>query len=411
VTVPAAGEAVTVSGPAGTTRSLLGLLAADVVSTAGTEMTAVALPWFVLVSTGSPTKMGAVLAAEYGGLTLLGLFGGRVATVCGPRCLMLAADLARAALIAVIPLLFWLDALTFAVILAVAFAVGGFFPGYTTTQRLIMAGLVRDDELRLTRVSGLMGAFNETASFVGPALGGVLVTLIGAERVLVVDAVSYLSAFLLVVILVRPVGGAPVAAATSGVLDGLRYLFGQRSLRWQVTGVGMLGVGFAALIATLPVIALHDGGPTAAGWLLGSYGAGSVVGGLISSRARGTGGRTAAIAVAGLAVTTWLLLPPVPIWAVAGAVAVIGGCSGLYFPRFFAALTTRTPPALRARVMTSVTVAIAAPAPLGFLGAGLLAQHTDSTAPSLIAVAASTTLGAATIVLAGADHGAQRQAT
>ncbi|MDT5036314.1 MAG: hypothetical protein QOE03_1499 [Micromonosporaceae bacterium] len=393
---------------AGASRSLSGLVAADVVSTAGTEMTAVALPWFVLVTTGSPTKMGAVLAAEYAGLTLLGLFGGRVAAVFGPRWLMLAADLLRAVLIAVIPLLFWLHGLSFAVILAIAFGVGGFFPGYTTAQRMIMAGLVRDDELHLTRVSGLMGAVNETASFVGPALGGVLITLIGAERVLAVDALSYLSAFLLVATLVRPVGGEPVTPDTSGILDGLRYLSGQRSLRRQVAGVGMLGVGFAALVATLPLLALHHGGPTAAGWLLGSYGAGSVLGGLLSTRARGTGGRTAALAVAGLAAASWALLAPVPIWALAGAVAMTGVCSGLFFPRFFAALTTRTPPALRAGVMTSVTVAIAAPAPLGFLGAGLLVQHTGSTTSGLIAVAASTTLGAATVVRAGADHGGPR---
>src|SRR4051794_3295750 len=99
-------------------RSLTGLLAADAVSTAGTEMTAVALPWFVLVSTGSPGKMGLALAAEYAGLTVLGLFGARVAGAWGPRRLMLAADLARAALILVIPLLFWLGWLSFPLILA-----------------------------------------------------------------------------------------------------------------------------------------------------------------------------------------------------------------------------------------------------------------------------------------------------
>src|SRR5947209_16416157 len=90
------------SAPAHARRSLTGLLAADAVSTAGTEMTAVALPWFVLVSTGSPAKMGLALAAEYAGLTLLGLFGARLAAAWGPRRLMLVSDLARAALIAVI---------------------------------------------------------------------------------------------------------------------------------------------------------------------------------------------------------------------------------------------------------------------------------------------------------------------
>ena len=201
------------SPPAPVTPSLTGLLAADAVSTAGTEMTAVALPWFVLVSTGSPGKMGLALAAEYAGLTVLGMFGARVAGAWGPRRLMLAADLTRAALILLIPVLFWLGWLSFPVILAVAFTVGGFFPAYSSSQRILMARLVEDDELRLTRVSGLMGAVNETASFAGPALGGVLVALLGPERVLVVDALSYLAAFLLVAVLVRPRWWRPTAAA------------------------------------------------------------------------------------------------------------------------------------------------------------------------------------------------------
>ena len=86
-------------------RPLTGLILADVISTTGTEMTAVALPWFVLVTTGSPTQMGAVLAAEFAGLTLLGLVGGKAATALGPRATMLGSDLIRAALIALIPVL------------------------------------------------------------------------------------------------------------------------------------------------------------------------------------------------------------------------------------------------------------------------------------------------------------------
>jgi hypothetical protein len=102
--------------------------------------------------------------------------------------------------------------------------------------------------------------------------------------------------------------------------------------------------------------------------------------------------------VAGLAASTWLLLLPVPVWTLAGAVAANGVCSGLFFPRFFSALTTRTPVPLRARVMTSVMIAMSAPGPLGFLGAGLLAQHTGSTTASLLLVAVAASLGAAVTI-------------
>lgn len=93
--------------PARTRRPLTGLVLADIISTAGTEMTAIALPWFVLVTTGSPARMGIVLAAEFLGLSLLGLIGARVATAVGPRRLMLGSDLIRAVLIGAIPVLSW----------------------------------------------------------------------------------------------------------------------------------------------------------------------------------------------------------------------------------------------------------------------------------------------------------------
>src|SRR4051794_31329103 len=89
----------------GDRRQLTGLLAAEVVSTLGSEMTAVALPWLVLITTGSATRTGAVLAAQFAGMALLGLWGGQLATRLGARTMMLVSDLARAGLMVLVPLL------------------------------------------------------------------------------------------------------------------------------------------------------------------------------------------------------------------------------------------------------------------------------------------------------------------
>ena len=139
-------------------RSLIGLFLAEVVSTTGTEMTAIALPWFVLVSTRSPTRMGAVLAAEFLGISLLGLWGGPVATFLGPRRMMIFSDLARAVLVGSVPLLFWAGTLSFPLLLVIGLLVGAFFPAYSSSQRLLLAAITGDDELRLTRAGGLLGA-------------------------------------------------------------------------------------------------------------------------------------------------------------------------------------------------------------------------------------------------------------
>ena len=45
-------------------RPIVALISAEVISSLGSQMTFLALPWFVLKTTGSPTRMGVVLAVE-----------------------------------------------------------------------------------------------------------------------------------------------------------------------------------------------------------------------------------------------------------------------------------------------------------------------------------------------------------
>jgi MFS family permease len=306
---------------------------------------------------------------------------------------MLGSDLTRAVLIAAIPLLSWLGLLSFPVILGIGFVVGGFFPAYQSSSQIIQAGLVNDDEVRLTRLGGLLGALNESASFVGPALGGVLVAVFGPSPVLLIDAASYLCAFALIGLLVKPANSAAATAGDDASIGaGLRYLWRNHDVRRLVLGVGVISLSWAALVATVPVLALHHGGASVAGLLLGAYGAGSVVGGLVSSRARRARARTAVMSLFGLAAASWALVLPLPTWAWALAIGGTGVASGLFFPRFFSSLTASIPAALRARVLSTVHIVISAPSTFGFVGAGLLAQQ--STVASRLLVAGSATVGA-----------------
>ncbi len=385
-------------------RPLTALFAAELVSTTGTEMAAVALPWFVLITSGSAARMGLVMAAEFLGMTVFGIPSGHAATALGPRRTLLVSDLARAGLIALIPILHWAGALSFPVLLAVGFSVGAFFPAYSSSQLLVIAGLLGDDEVRMTRVGGLFGSVNETASFVGPAVGGLLVAVIGSANVLVVDVATFLAAFVLVGAFVPKVPAPAPEHREGGPADGLRWVLRNRALRWRVVGLAVMEVGFTAMVATLPVAALlrYGGNVRIAGWLLAAYGAGSVAGGLASTRARSQGDRAATLAILGLAASTWPLLFDVPAWAAALAVAANGVCSGLFFPRFFSALTVRTPEPLRARVTTSVNTLISATGPLGFVGAGFLLHATGSVTAGFALVAAAATLGATVVAVGGA---------
>src|ERR1700749_2525680 len=105
-------------------RSLIALVAAEVISSLGTLMTVVALPWFVLETTGSPQRMTVVLAAEALRLALFALVSGRFATRFGTRRTMLVCDALWAPATAAIPLLHAAGALSFGLLVALALVCG-----------------------------------------------------------------------------------------------------------------------------------------------------------------------------------------------------------------------------------------------------------------------------------------------
>jgi len=100
------------------------LLAAELCSSVGSQLTRLALPWFVLVETGSAARMAFVFAAQLLPVALLGLPSGAVVERLGARTVMVAGDLARAPLVALVPLLHSLELLTFPLLLVLALALG-----------------------------------------------------------------------------------------------------------------------------------------------------------------------------------------------------------------------------------------------------------------------------------------------
>jgi len=175
-------------------RSILALLVAEVVSRLGSQLTALALPWFVLITTGSPTKMGLVFAAELLPMALLGIPAGAVVDRLGPRRAMLVADGARAPIVAAVPFLHEVGGLSFALVLVLAGLLGLFSCAYFTCQRLILPAVVGEDEQLIAQANTLVECANNITQLLGPALAGVLIALMGAANVMWLDAASFLFA-------------------------------------------------------------------------------------------------------------------------------------------------------------------------------------------------------------------------
>ena len=273
-------------------RSIAALLAGELVSRLGSQLTYLALPWFVLVTTGSPTRMTLVFAAQLVPMALLGIPAGSVVHRLGPKTSMLIADGARAPIIALVPFLHEVGGLTFGLILVVAALNGVFSCAYFTCQRLILPAVVGEDEQQLAQANSLVEGATNVTQLLGPALAGVLIAALGAANVMWLDAASFLLAFVLIAAFVR-VGRESFEddAEAGGILAGLRYLRRDALvLRASISSL-MFGFLFPMLTVSFPVLAYtqYDHNPRVAGLLLSAIGGGQVVGSIARLPARDAG--------------------------------------------------------------------------------------------------------------------------
>jgi predicted MFS family arabinose efflux permease len=355
-------------------RALLGVLARDVVSITGSQMTLLALPWFVLTTTGSASRMALVLAVESASMAISGFLGGNVAARLGPRRTMLVADASRAPLVALIPLLHALDALSFPLILAIAAASAAFVTHSFAAKSSLIPELVGEDERVLSEANALLQGAQRITIFLGPALAGVLIAVIGAANVLLLDALSFAVGFLLVLTLVPPVGRIEQDAESRGLAAGFRFLARDRLLRPWTIAVVIGDVGWLVLFAAMPVLVLERFGEEAAllGWIWGAWGLGAVLGNVVSFRTVAGSDRLLVASLGAIAMIAplWLLLTDLPAAAIIATMAASGFANGIGNPPVHALYTLRTPRALRAKVWSVVVALSAVLAPVAIAVAG-----------------------------------------
>jgi MFS family permease len=389
------------------TRTLVALLAAEVVSTTGSAITFVALPWFVLVTSGSAGRMSVVLAAEVVPMALFGIPSGSVVARLGARATMLVSDLLRAPLIALVPLLHWTGHLSFAALVAIVFLVGVFTAPYISSQRTIIPELFGDDEKLVAKASGLFGGAGQLPIVIGPAIAGVLIALIGAPALLIVDGATFLFAFAAVLTFVREGRRVPADDASRGVLAGVRYLASDTLLGPMTLTIIILDGAAGAIAVAVPLLAFtrYDRNPHVAGWIFTSFGAGAVVGSLLVMKLLD---RVAPLRLACLG----MVLATLPLWVVAFDVPWPVACAsvalcGLFVPAVNAPLmgmiSTRPPVALRAKVMTAVMTASGLGSPLGRILVGPV-YGWGGNAGAWVLVAGGLSLGTVLFV-AAAIHG------
>ncbi len=319
-----------------TSRSFALYWRAEAVSGLGTYVTLFALQALVVLTLdGSASDVGWLNAARWLPYLVLGLVIG--ALVDGRRRLplMVGTDLLQAVLLLTIPLLWWLDLLSLPALLVVVVAYGTAAVVNSAASMSFLPRLVGAQDLQPAhaRIDGA----DAVASMTGPALGGVLVSAVGAPLTVLVDSVTYLfSAVTLRGIRHEeppPRTGLTVRGLLADIVEGVRWSYGRSGLATIAVATHGWFVGHAVVGVVLAPYAFLSIGLSA--FELGIVGAcggvGAVVGAAVTTRvgrALGTG-RTIILchAVTTLAVVTMVLSSQVPQGA---AVVVLAAGQALY---------------------------------------------------------------------------------
>jgi MFS family permease len=258
---------------------------AQTVSLFGDQVTVLAMPLLAVLAIGAgPAEMGYLTAAALVPNLLFSLPAGAWADrYPHKRRLMIVADLGRAVLLLIVPLLWWGGGLTLAVLYAVAFGTGTLSVLFEVAHSSLFADLVKRPDY--VRANSLVNGSRAMSFVAGPSLGGLLVQVFSAPFALVTDAVTFVASAGFLSRL--SVAERPVAREfRGGMVAGMRFVMGSPVLRPILLGTSTLNLFnyiFAALFVLYATTQLHIA-PGTLGLVLGAGAVGGLAGAVVAGR-------------------------------------------------------------------------------------------------------------------------------
>jgi MFS family permease len=376
-------------------RPATALLGAYAVSVIGTRLSMIALPLFVLATTGSATRTGLVAMAETAPYVVSQALTGPVTDRVGPRRMSILSDVASAVVVGAVPLLHVLDRLSFGVLLVLV-ALAGLTRGPGDAAKYVsLPGVAEAAGTPVERVMGLEDGIGRFASVVGPLGAAALVGVLGAPAALALDAATFAVAAVVVAVGVpaRLAGPQHHDPDEGGYLrrlrEGAAVVRRDGLLRAIVGMVAVTNLLDAALSGVLLAVWARQqgGGAGLMGVVAAAMGAGAVLG---AATATVIGHRlprrlTFTVAFFLIGAPRFAVLGlGAPLWLVLVVVFVGGVGAGTINPILGAVEIERIPERARARVLSLITSLAFALLPFGGLLGGMLSDSVGVSAALLV---------------------------
>ena len=258
----------------------------QLVSLTGTWMQDVALPWLVYNETKSPFAVGLLIFFRFVPFLLLGLFAGVLADRIDNRRMLIATQTISMTLAFVLAALAFTDSPAIWAIYVIAILGGAAVVIEAPSRQALVYQLVGRDEL--PNAIALNASLFNAARAVGPALGGVLIAVVGVGWCFAFNAVSFM-AVLAMLLLMRASELFPVARdgdpqpTFTAIRDGLSHVWGSPLMRTIVictAAMSLAGFNFRVLVPSLAAD-VFNASALVFGALYASFGIGATLGALV----------------------------------------------------------------------------------------------------------------------------------
>jgi MFS family permease len=360
------------------------LFAANAISLVGNVLSAIAIPWFVLQTTGSATQTGITGFFTVLPVVLAGFFGGTLVDRLGYKRTSIIADIASGATTALIPLLYFTVGLEFWQLMVLVFFGALLDAPGSTARSALVPELAELAQMPIERATSLIHIIERSARLIGAPLGGLLIALMGTENVLWLDAASFFISAGIIAVTIKvhkPVEHEekePSGGYFAELRQGLQFIYNDKLMLAIVVMImltNFLDAVFSGVVQPVFVKQVY-GEALDLGLLIAANGGGAVLGALIFS-AIGPRLPRHTVFVFGFVLTSlrfFLYATYPPLWIALVFVVISSMGAGPLNPIIGAVEYERVPRNMRGRVGGAVGAGAWSAMPLGMLVGGVLTE-------------------------------------
>lgn len=340
------------------------------------------IPWLVLEETGSPAFAGLVAAISAIPGLIISPIGGWLVDYIGRRSVSIGADLLSSISVMAFPIAALTIGLSNMTILLIAVIGGIFDPAGYTARKTLLVDVAKASKIDLNRLNGIHEGFMGIGWILGPAVGAILISTVGAVNSFWVSAALFIIAALAIVFVrvgnlgkeARDLAEMKGEVVDSGLRIGFKVLWNDKLLRTITISILIIAAVYLPTeTVVLPTYFEELGNPTGLGIVISSLATGSAIGsfgyGWISARLSRRALVRITLLGTAVSIVPMAFLPPLPLLIISAF--FLGLSWGPFTPLITTLIQQRVPADQQGRVFGVQTAVFYAAPPLGMVVSGL----------------------------------------